>query len=396
MRVLLVAPQPFFVERGTPIAVKLLAETLCEMGHQVDLLTYHEGRDVAVPGLRIVRVPKLPGVRNIPIGFSWKKAVADVFLFGLMAMLTAKNRYDVLHAVEEAVFPAAILRSVFRHKLIYDMDSSLSDQLVEKWPGIKALKPGMDASESWVLRRADLVLPVCPRLGEKAGRSVPSEKIVILEDIAFEPSESAEGVEDLRRAYGIQGPMVLYVGNLEHYQGIDLLLESVASVPRDLSFGLVVAGGTDQAIALYTKKAAQLGVGDRVRFAGAKPFGKLPYYLAQADILASPRIKGENTPMKIYSYLASGRPVLATNIHSHTQVLDSRSAMLVDANVGEMAAGLRRLLENRPLREQIGCAGKALATARYSLAAYKIKLKEGYSRLSGNQAGASSGSGESR
>jgi len=386
MRILLIAPQPFFVERGTPIAVKLLAETLCEMGHQVDLLTYHEGRDVAVPGLRIVRVPKLPGVRNIPIGFSWKKAVADVFLFGLMAVLTSRNRYDVLHAVEEAVFPAAILRSFFRHKLIYDMDSSLSDQLVEKWPGIKALKPGMDASESWVLRRADLVLPVCPRLGEKAGRSVPSEKIVILEDIAFEPSESAEGVEDLRRAYGVQGPMVLYVGNLEHYQGIDLLLESAASVPRDLSFRLVVAGGTDQAIALYTNRAAQLGVADRVRFAGARPFGKLPYYLAQADILVSPRIKGENTPMKIYSYLASGRPVLATNICSHTQVLDSRSAMLVDANVREMAAGLTRLLENPGLREEIGRAGKALATERYSLAAYKKKLREGYGRIFEDQA----------
>jgi glycosyltransferase involved in cell wall biosynthesis len=393
MRVLLIAPQPFFVERGTPIAVKLLAETLCEMGHRVDLLTYHEGRDVAVPGLRIVRVPKLPGVRNIPIGFSWKKAVADVFLFGLMAALTSKNRYDVLHAVEESIFPAAVLRSFSRHKLVYDMDSSLSDQLVEKWPGMRVLKRGMDASESWVLRRADLVLPVCPRLGEKAGRSVPSERIVILEDIAFEASEGAEGVEDLRRTHGVQGPLVMYVGNLEHYQGIDLLLESVAGVRRDLSFRLVVIGGTQPAVTLYEKKAAQLGIGDRVCFAGAKSFGRLPHYLAQADILVSPRIKGENTPMKIYSYLASGRPVLATNIDSHTQVLDSRSAMLVDANVREMAAGLTQLLENQSLREDLGCTGKALATERYSLAAYKVKLREGYRRLSGDQATVSAGSG---
>jgi glycosyltransferase involved in cell wall biosynthesis len=240
----------------------------------------------------------------------------------------------------------------------------------------------MDAFERWALRRADLVLPVCQRLGEKVSHSVPSEKILILEDIAFEPSESAEGVEDLRRTHGVQGPMALYVGNLEHYQGIDLLLESVARVPPDLSFNLVVAGGTDQAIAFYKNKTAQLGVGERVRFAGAKPFGKLPYYLAQADILVSPRIKGENTPMKIYSYLASGRPVLATNIRSHTQVLDSCSAMLVDANASAMAAGLTQLVESPALREEIGRAGQALATERYSLAAYKQKLREGYSRLS--------------
>ena len=386
MRVLLIAPQPFFVERGTPIAVKLLVETLCEMGHQVDLLTYQEGRDVEVPGLRIVRIPKLPGVRNIPIGFSWKKAVSDVFLFGRMAVLTSRNRYDVLHAVEESVFPAAILRFFFRHKLVYDMDSSLSDQLVEKWQGIKAFKPGMDAFESWALRRADLVLPVCPRLGERAGRSVPSERILVLEDIAFEPSESADGLEDLRQTHGVQGPLVLYVGNLEHYQGIDLLLESVVSVPKDLSFCLVVIGGTEKAIALYSRKAAQLGIGDRVRFGGPKSFGKLPYYLAQADILVSPRIKGENTPMKIYSYLASGKAVLATKILSHTQVLDSRSAMLVDTNAPAMAAGLTQLLEDPALREEIGRTGKSLATERYSLAAYKTKLREGYGRLSGNGA----------
>ena len=54
MNVLLLAPQPFYRERGTPIAVRLLAETLCSLGHAVDLLVYHEGEDISFPGLRLL------------------------------------------------------------------------------------------------------------------------------------------------------------------------------------------------------------------------------------------------------------------------------------------------------------------------------------------------------
>ena len=52
MRILVVAPQPFYEERGTPMAVRLVAETLCKEGHEVDLLVYHDGRDIEIPGLR--------------------------------------------------------------------------------------------------------------------------------------------------------------------------------------------------------------------------------------------------------------------------------------------------------------------------------------------------------
>ena len=55
MNVLLISPQPFFTERGTPIAVRCLAEALCADGHRVDLLTYPFGDDVAIDGLAIHR-----------------------------------------------------------------------------------------------------------------------------------------------------------------------------------------------------------------------------------------------------------------------------------------------------------------------------------------------------
>ena len=70
MRVLVIAPQPFYQERGTPIATRLLIETLQSAGHSVDVLTYHVGDDPHLPGVRVFRAPAVPFVRDVPIGFS--------------------------------------------------------------------------------------------------------------------------------------------------------------------------------------------------------------------------------------------------------------------------------------------------------------------------------------
>ena len=80
MRILLLAPQPFYEDRGTPIAVALVLKVLSERGARVDVVTYHEGRDVDLAHVALHRIPRLPFVRGIRPGLSWKKLVCDVFV----------------------------------------------------------------------------------------------------------------------------------------------------------------------------------------------------------------------------------------------------------------------------------------------------------------------------
>jgi hypothetical protein len=80
LRVLLVAPQPFFAQRGTPINVRQMVQTLCEAGCEVHLATYPMGAPLSIPGLRIHRAPGIPGVRDVRIGFSTGKLLLDVML----------------------------------------------------------------------------------------------------------------------------------------------------------------------------------------------------------------------------------------------------------------------------------------------------------------------------
>ena len=139
MKVLLLSPQPFFQVRGTPIAIDLLVKTLSKQGHDIDLLTYHEGESRSYPNVRHYRTKSFSVLNNVKPGFSFKKLLCSGLLFIKAAGLLRRNKYDVVHANEEAVFMAWFFRAVFKVPYVYDMDSSLSGQMVDKMPSLGVL-----------------------------------------------------------------------------------------------------------------------------------------------------------------------------------------------------------------------------------------------------------------
>jgi glycosyltransferase involved in cell wall biosynthesis len=381
MRILLVAPNPFFQERGTPIAVRILCETLCDAGHSVDLLTYHVGTDVHKPGLNILRIPRVPFIRDVPIGFSLKKLVCDAVLSCKLLWQAIRNRYDVIHAVEEAIYPSLLVRPFARATVIYDMDSSMVDQLLEKWAFLARVKTLLYSLERFAIRRSDAVVAVCEALAERVRASDPEKRVLVLQDVPLESVPGGQPADDLRRTCGIRGLLMLYVGNLERYQGIDLLLDGFARAKPATDVNLVVIGGERGDIEKYRAQSEALGLGDSVHFLGPKPIDQLSGYLRQASVLVSPRLTGNNTPMKIYSYLAAGKPVLATNIASHTQVMDASCAVLVEPTPPAMAAGIERLAADQALRERLGAAAEDLVQSKYSVAVYRRKVIDEYAYL---------------
>jgi glycosyltransferase involved in cell wall biosynthesis len=172
------------------------------------------------------------------------------------------------------------------------------------------------------------------------------------------------------------------VGNLEAYQGIDLLLESFAVTLKEKpSANLVIIGGKPADIEKYQKKSGNLNIQQRVHFLGPRPVEDLADYLAQADILVSPRVQGYNTPMKLYSYLHSGKAVLATNLPTHTQVLDDTVAMLAAPNPEDFSRGMLRLIEDGALRLNLGNAAKELIEEQYTFSVFQENLNGLYDWL---------------
>lgn len=380
MRILLLAPHPFLQDRGTPLAVDLLLRVLSASGHHVDVVTFHEGRDVSYPNVNLHRIRAVPFVRGIRPGFSWKKVVCDLVLAVRAVRLAVRGRYDVVHAVEEAVFIAALLRRFLGLRYVYDMDSSLGQQLVEKYPGLMRLSAFFERIEGMAVRSSSAVVAVCSTLAATVER-LGARRVVVLHDVSLLEAPRQPSTA-LREELGIRGVLVMYVGNLEAYQGIDLLLESFARVVRRTDQAdLVIIGGTEADVARYGRKVSDLGIAGRVHLLGPRPVSGLADCLAAADVLVSPRIKGVNTPMKIYSYLQAGRPVLATALPTHTQVLDDSVALLAAPMPEDFASRLLQLVTDPGLRARLGEAGKAMVEQRYSYPVFARTVGELYASL---------------
>lgn len=382
MNILLLAPHPFYQERGTPIAVDLLLRVLSNRGDAVDVVTFHEGENKTYAGVTIHRIPSLSWVRNIPPGFSWKKVVGDVFLTFKALRLAARKKFHIVHAVEESVFIAVIIRLLFRIPYVFDMDSSLPMQMVERAPVLSAVAPVLKFFEALAARKAFAVVAVCEALADIA-RSGGARRVFILRDISLLSSGYAPPPANAQtERLDIEKPCLMYIGNLEAYQGIDLMLKSFAGLTKAMPQAfLAIIGGNEKTIAQYKRQSAMLGIAPRVRFFGPRPLMNMAQLFAQADILVSPRIKGINTPMKIYSYLQSGKPILATDLPTHTQVLDRSTALLAAPNPDDFSAAMLDLLQNPRSGRQLAERAAVLAGEKYSFSAYTEEAKKIYGRI---------------
>lgn len=183
-RILFLAPQPFYQDRGTPIAVDLLLRVYSQRGDRLDIIAYHEGKDVSYPNIELFRTPKLPFVSNIRPGFSWKKLVCDLCMLFQASYLVLTRQYQFVHAVEESVFIALLFKVFLGIPYLYDMDSSLSQQMIEKYPQLSFLSKILDFLEGIAIKNAEVVIPVCDRLAEDIQHHKP-QKIVVLPDVSL-------------------------------------------------------------------------------------------------------------------------------------------------------------------------------------------------------------------
>lgn len=387
MKILMIAPQPFFQPRGTPISVLHRINTLSKLGHEVDLVTYHLGQTIPFENVNYHRIPNLPFVKKISIGPSKIKIVLDFFVILKTLKLLLLNDYDVIHSHEEAGFFGAWLAKRFGALHLYDMHSSLPQQLTNfKFTKAKVLIDVFEKLESNTINNSDALITICPELYNYVDKLFPEKKQVLIENVAENSRVFGEpdlGDFDIKKKYNLNSnTIVLYAGTFEPYQGLDLLIESgksVVSKVKNVTF-LLVGGHADQ-VAKYKQQVADGKLQDYFIFTGQVKPEMVPKFVESADILVTPRIEGNNTPLKIYSYLRSGKPIVATKHITHTQVLDENVAVLTECNASSFAEGLVNILNDEELQKKVAANAKALAEEKYSYEVYLEKTRGIYGYL---------------
>jgi glycosyltransferase involved in cell wall biosynthesis len=380
-KVLMVAPEPIFEPRGTPFSVVGRLKALSDRGIAVDLLTYPMGEEVRLPNLRLLRIPAVPGIRKIKIGPSVQKIPLDLLLMIATVRQLICESYDLLHTHEEAGFWGTFFSRCFGIPHIYDMHSSLPQQLSNfQFTQSVLLKKLFVSLESWILRHASAVITICPDLERHVARLFPGRGSVMIENVV--DYTTVFGTEDhsteIRKRFQLKEKrVILYTGTLEPYQGLDLLIQSSAAVLRKVNSALfVVVGGHPDQVQAYQMKAHDLGVEESFVFTGQVRPEEIDSYIRCADCLVTPRIQGTNTPLKIYAYLRSGIPIIATRILTHTQVLNEKVAELTSPDPENFSQGILNVLTNRKHRKSLIQHATELAAQKYNYETYQRKLEK--------------------
>jgi len=386
MHVLMIAPQPFFQPRGTPFSVLHRLNALSRLGYEVDLLTYHIGQNIDMDGVTIHRIWKVPFVKQIAIGPSKSKVLLDIFLIIKTVLMLRHRRYDLIHSHEEAGFWTAYLARKYKVAHLYDMHSSLPQQLHNfQFTKMRWLFRLFEKLENYTIESADAIITICPELFNHVKKIKPNKFNCLIENVADNAAVFKKDVDvrSIKQQIRTNGEVaILYTGTFEPYQGLDLLIDSSVEVVKQCPRArYVLVGGKPEQVRHYRKKVAELKIEEHYAFTGMVEPEAIPVFIDNCDVLVSPRVEGNNTPLKIYSYLRSGKPIVATNHLTHTQVLNADVSVLTECTPEAFGAGVLSVIADTKKSKKLSESARVLAEKKYSYDVYLRKTREVYAFL---------------
>lgn len=187
-----------------------------------------------------------------------------------------------------------------------------------------------------------------------------------------------------RAELGLSGSarIVLYAGTFETYQGLKPLMEAMTEVvTSEPETVLVLIGATEMRGPPQNEAAAELARSGHLVVLPRKPQESMPHFLAMADILVSPRLYGDNVPLKIFDYMRAGKPIVATDTNGHLAVLSNDIAVLVHRDPASMAAGILRLLANPDLARTLAVRARKRALALHDDEVFSSFVSRVYERI---------------
>lgn len=379
-KILLISPQPFFQWRGSPIRVSFNVQALVKSGYSVDLLTLPIGERREIRGVNIIRVANPFQFRQIPIGPSAYKIFFDILLFFKGLELIRKNKYLVIHGIEEAGMIAVLLSRFAACRAVFEKHSDPSSY--KKGFVKNILLSGYAFVERMTVKRVDAVICTGAGLTKQVNDMGTSTRAFHIFDIPSslvepDPERVAQVREELQQ--GQNEILITFVGSFAIYQGVDLLIESIPEVVKSCPQArFVIIGGSAREIEERQKILRQKNVLEAVSFIGMVAPDTLPDYLSASDILLSPRLSGVNTPLKLLDYLKAGRSIMATDVEANRLILNADLATLAAPEPQDMAAKMISLIKEKERREAMGRKGRKLYESTYNFHNYTEKLAACY------------------
>ncbi|MDQ3428178.1 MAG: glycosyltransferase family 4 protein [Gemmatimonadota bacterium] len=376
LRIAMIAACPFPWPRGTPIRIHRIAEAVARRGHEVHVVTYHLGQDLADPPFVVHRIRDISFYRRTSPGPTVRKlCLLDPMLARLLGRLHHEIGFDLVHAhhYEGLLVASHALRGT---PIVYDAHTLLTSELPTYRLGLP--RAGVRAVASWldryVPRRADRIIAVSETIRHAlttVGASAPERVHVIPNGVEWERFPVEQGIT-------AGGPTVIFAGNLAPYQGVDLMLEAFAQVHARLPQARLMIV-TDSPFTPFEALARRLGVRAAVDLNRAT-FPEQPAILAAAAVAVNPRVRCDGIPQKLLNYMAAGLPVATFESSAGPLRHEVTGLRVPDGNTAAMADALERLLTDRALARTLGDAARDQARREFSWDQVAARVEDVYGK----------------
>jgi len=384
LKILMIAPTPFFADRGCHVRIYEEARALIALGHEVCIVTYHLGRDME--GIPTVRIPPVPWYGKLSAGPSWHKPYLDILLFFRALALCRRHRPDVIHAhLHEGAFLGLFLKKLLHIPLVFDCQGSLTAELLDHGFIRKGSLPYRFFLylEKLVNNGSDFIIA-----SSRAGAADLTESWLVpegrvksvidgVDSAQFRPFPRDAARQSLNLP--LNGQVAVFLGVLNRYQGIDLLLDVVKILKeRGTALHFLVMGFPEES---YIKKAAAQGVADQITFTGRIDYAKAPLYLCAGDIAISPKISLTEANGKLFNYMACGLPTVVFNNPVNREILGDSGVYARLGDPADFASRIEELLHDQTRMNELAKAVRAMAEMKHSWSARGEQLADIYHEI---------------
>lgn len=384
LKILMLAPTPFFSDRGCHVRIYEEARTLIAQGHQVEIVTYHLGRDL--PGIVTHRIPSVPWYRKLEAGPSWHKPYLDILLFCKAVAVIRRFRPDLLHAhLHEGAFVGMLLKKIFRLPLLFDCQGSLTGEIIDHgFVGKGSFAAALFGRiEAFINNAADTIItsstPAAADLTEKWG--VAKNLVTAVTDgVNTEEFVATERLQARKLlALPTGAPVAAFLGLFNRYQGVDLLLDVITTLKqRGSTVHFLLMGFPDEQ---YRRRAVDMGIDDMITFTGKVDYAKAPLFLSAADVALSPKISLTEANGKLFNYMACGLPCVVFDTPVNREILGETGIYARFADADDFAAKLESLLQDGSRCTELGALSREKAVRDHSWQSRGEVLAQIYRRL---------------
>jgi glycosyltransferase involved in cell wall biosynthesis len=346
-RVLMIAPTSFFADYGCHVRILEETRILQKLGHQVTIVTYHNGKNV--DGIDIRRTLPIPWRQHYEVGSSRHKLVFDALL-GLKTLeMLARGHFDVIHAhLHEGALIAHVLGKLFGLPVVFDFQGSLTEEMIDHYflHRESSFYRPLRALERWINRRSAVIFTSSAHAERHLLEHFDCDpaQVRVLPDCvnadAFRPAADfdAAGLAELRNQLNIPAgrKVIVYLGLLAEYQGTGLLLQAlqrILSIHPDVYLLLMGFPGVQH----YRQQAKALGIDHAITFTGRVSYHEVPRYLALGDVAVAPKISVTEGLGKLLNYMATALPTVAFDTPVAREYLGAEGHLAVRGDVVSLA-----------------------------------------------------------